>query len=168
MPLYKIKYEIYRRNYIKKTKKIIPFSEISTIIQSDFFMNETEAEFLLSDLNSEIYLKIFHDFDTSNIFIKFPKEYSLFSVCSFIQCLEDNYNYKPMKDLQNSIFTTPIAENNANIYGKLGIYINSVYLKDFAGKCFVRLIFNPYKFDSKSMISNENFSVCQNFLIPLH
>lgn len=163
IPLYKINFEIYRNNFLLKNSKYISQDEIYEI----FDHQELSPENLtLNDFNSDILIKLYHSYDNFEFYLKFTKEHKLLDVKEFISAVEKNaYSGK-----SNSIYISKIKETNMNIYGKLSVDINSLKINDFEGVVYLKVILNPYTFDTREMTIEKDKSgiIHQRLLLPIH
>ena len=158
LPLYKIIYEIYLIDLIKKKQSYIELDQLSEIFKIDNQKNN------LKDYNMEILISLSHPFDTSLLTIKFNEFTRISQIKNFLKILDECSLFE--KNISNYI--NSINVNNVNIYGKIIIDLLNVYIEGFNGFLQVKIILPPYNFESKKISGSEEFTINQSFSLPVH
>ena len=167
-PLYKINIEIYRIIYIEKEKKDKSkkiTKKIKYITSKEIYkLDNYDPKIILLSLNTEIVIKLYHDYDTFETFIKFDKDCSINTVKTFLATIEPYSYLGKIK----SAYINEITENDINSYGNLLVDIIKVKAPFYDGKLFVKVNINPYTFITKTIEDSNDFIFNQKFLIPKH
>ena len=171
VPLYKMNFELYR--VIKPNTNKNPLNtSISKIISPKEIelLFEKYPNVEIGFLDSEIELKLHHDYDNSDLYIKFTSDFTIAKIYTFLKILERNsYSRK-----SECIYISEINETNSNIYGKLIIKLVKLKVpKDNKNTFKIKLNLYPYTFSTKKFIYDENldikeYNIDQTFGIPLH
>ena len=161
MPLYKAYFDVYRLDHDNNEMKCIIPKEIYNIFNSG---GNDYSDFKLSNINSEILIKIYHPFDRFEFYVRFSQNYNLFQVKNFIRVLDKYLNIYS----SNSNLIAPITRNNINIYGSLFVEIDTLTLKGYNGECYINISLLPYSFHTNIMKNKEIFPINQMYLFPIH
>ena len=109
-----------------------------------------------------IFLK--HDNENSKFVLKFLRDYPFSKFSSFLQIL----NNSTIRQLEPTQFIDKIDETNLNIYGKFYFKLVDVSIKNYDANIYALLSLNPYKFQSKNVLSKNTFNFDQMFHFPIH
>jgi len=171
IPLYKINMDIFRIVYPpllsedKSLKSIPEYYKKIRISSSEIYELEKYApNASLSEINSEILIKLYHDYDRFETFIKFGPNWRINSVKSLLSKIEECSIPNKIK----SLYIEEIIESNMDSFGNIMIDILNFNAPHFKGKIKIKICLEPYSFFTKSIISDANFEFNQKFLIPKH
>lgn len=166
LPLFKVSYDVFK---VRDNHKVrIDLNDLINTINylTNHNTNNPLDKITLYDIESEIHIYLYHNFDTSELIIKFdPKAYDFKDILNFLSIL----NTHSLAITSTSKWIAPIDETNSYIYGKLAIELGYVKIAGFEGNVFVSVSLGPYTFHSKTVIKgNTNFGIKQIFLAPVH
>ena len=171
VPLYKINIELFRIIYPPllsddKTLKSIPeYNKEVRISSSEIYELEKYSPLSsLSEINSEIIMKLYHDYDRFETLIKFGQDWKISAIKNFLFKIEESSYLNKIK----SIYIDEIIESNMDSFGNIMIDIINFSAPYFRGKIKIKICLEPYSFTTKSVISNASFDFNQKFLIPKH
>ena len=171
IPLYKINIELFRIIYPPllsddKTLKSIPeYNKEVRISSSEIYELEKYSPLSsLSEINSEIIMKLYHDYDRFETLIKFGQDWKISAIKNFLFKIEESSYLNKIK----SIYIDEIIESNMDSFGNIMIDIINFSAPYFRGKIKIKICLEPYSFTTKSVISNASFDFNQKFLIPKH
>ena len=171
IPLYKINIELYRVTYPPlltedKTLKSIPdyYKKIPITLSEIYEFENFSPTSYLSEINSEIIMKLYHDYDRFETFIKFGKDWIIGDVRNCIAKIEDC----SIPNKQKSIYIDEVIESNMDSFGNIMIDIINFSAPYFKGKIKIKICLDPYTFTTKAVISNASFDFNQKFMIPKH
>ena len=171
VPLYKINIELYRILYPPllsedKTLKSIPEYYKKVLISSSeiFELDKYSPKSLLGEINSEIIIKLYHDYDRFETLIKFGKDWTINAVKNCLAKIEESSFPKRIK----SLYIDEIIESNMDSFGNIMLDIIHFNAPYFRGKIKIKICLEPYSFTTKSVVSNGSFIFNQKFLIPKH
>ena len=160
IPLYKINVDIFRivnKGEYGNFKRYVTPHEIEQL-------TAFKPKVTLAELNSEIELKLYHDYDAFDFTIRFPSLHKISYVYSLIEAIERNaYTVDPKTQCISKIDNT-----NMNIYGNICLEIVKLEIEDYDGKCRVKIKLPPYTFQTKEMLYYSTFEFNQSFILPLH
>ena len=169
VPLYKINIELFRIIYPPllsddKTLKSIPeYNKEVRISSSEIYELEKYSPLSsLSEINSEIIMKLYHDYDRFETLIKFGQDWKISAIKNFLFKIEESSYLNKIK----SIYIDEIIESNMDSFGNIMIDIINFSAPYFRGKIKIKICLEPYSFTTKSVISNASFDFNQKFLIP--
>ena len=171
VPLYKMNIELYRVIKPNTTKNPLN-TNISKIISPKELelLYEKYPNVEIGFLDSEIELKLHHDYDNSDLYIKFTSDFTIVKIYTFLKILEIN-SYSRKSECE---YISEINETNSNIYGKLIIKLIKLKVpKDNKNTFKIKLNLYPYTFPTKKFEYDENldikeYIINQTFGIPLH
>ena len=171
VPLYKINIELFRIIYPPllsddKTLKSIPeYNKEVRISSSEIYELEKYSPLSsLSEINSEIIMKLYHDYDRFETLIKFGQDWKISAIKNFLFKIEESSYLNKIK----SIYIDEIIESNMDSFGNIMIDIINFSAPYFRGKIKIKICLEPYSFTTKPVISNASFDFNQKFLIPKH
>ena len=171
IPLYKINFELYRITYPPllaedKTLKSIPdyYKKIPITLSEIYEFENFSPTSYLSEINSEIIMKLYHDYDRFETYIKFGKDWLISDVRNCIAKIEDC----SIPNKQKSIYIDEVIESNMDSFGNIMIDIINFSAPYFKGKIKIKICLDPYTFTTKTVISNASFDFNQKFMIPKH
>ena len=171
IPLYKINFELYRITYPPlltedKTLKSIPdyYKNIPITLSEIYEFENFSPTSYLSEINSEIIMKLYHDYDRFETYIKFGKDWIISDVRHCITKIEDC----SIPNKQKSIYIDEVLESNMDSFGNIMIDIINFSAPYFKGKIKIKISLEPYTFTTKAVISNASFDFNQKFMIPKH
>ena len=171
IPLYKINIEIFRKIYqpedrskgINKDnlrfvkKKYIPSSEI-------YDFEKYAPNSILFDVNSEIVIRLYHDYDRFETFIKFDCDKRISSVKNFLSRVENNSFLAQVK----SLYINEVTESYMDSFGSILINMMNFKAPNYEGKIQIKVNLDPYLIPTKAIMSKGNFDFNQQFLLPIH
>ena len=170
IPLYKINIELFRIIYPPllsddKTLKSIPeyYKKIRINSSEINELEEYSPTSSLREINSEIIMKLYHDYDRFETFIKFGQDWKISAIKNCLAKIEESSLNKG-----KSIYMDEMIESNIDSFGNIMIDIISFNAPYFKGKIKIKISLEPYSFTTKSIISNGSFEFDQKFLIPKH
>ena len=171
IPLYKINIELYRIIYPPllsddKTLKSIPeyYKKVRINSSEIYELQKFSPSSSLSDINSEIILKLYHDYDRFETCIKFGQDWKISAIKNCLSKIEESLIPNKIK----SVHIDEIIESNMDSFGNILIDIMEFSAPYFRGKIRVKISLDPYTLNTKSIISNASFKFNQKFLIPKH
>ena len=171
IPLYKINIEIFRIIYqseginkkVEKTSKnILKQKIISPSEIYDFCKYSPNS--LLYDVNSEIIIRLYHDYDRFETFIRFDQDWRINSIKNFLSQIE-NSSYPTQK---KSLFINEVTESYMDSFGNIMIDILNFKAPNFSGKIKIKVNLEPYMIPTKSIMSTGDFNFNQKILLPKH
>ena len=171
IPLYKINIEIIRiifqpedknkkveKDNVKIIKeKYIPSSEI-------YEFNKYAPNSLLFDVNSELVMRLFHDYDRFETFIKFDCDWRINSVKNFISKIENNSFLAKVK----SLYINEVTESYMDSFGSILVNIMNFKAPNFEGKVQIKVNLEPYSLPTKTIMAKGDFIFNQQFVLPIH
>ena len=171
IPLYKINIEIYRIIYpllLSEDKTLITVPEYYKkvrISSSEIYdLDNYAPDSTLNEINSEIEIKLYHDYDRFQTFIRFRKDWKISDITNCLsKILESSFTNKP-----KSQFIEDVYESNMDSFGNIMIDLVEFSAPYFKGKVKIKINYEPYTFYSKAVISKASFCFDQKFIIPKH
>jgi hypothetical protein len=172
IPLYKINFEIFRliyqpdhnnnkkseKNNLKSIKqKLIEPSEIYELCS--FCPNS-----LLHDVNSEIIIRLYHDYDRFETYIKFDLDSKINLVKNFLSKIEHNSYINQKK----SLYINEVTESYMDSFGNIMVDVLNFNAPNFEGKIKIKIELEPYCLPTKTIMSNGIFTFNQKFILPKH
>ena len=171
IPLYKINIEIFRLVYQsedinkKEEKNSQKFLKQKIISPSEIYeFCSYSPNSLLYDVNSEIIIRLYHDYDRFETFIKFDQDWRISSIKNFLSKIEQS----SLPTQKKSLFINEITESYMDSFGDIMIDIISFKAPNFNGKIKIKVNLEPYMIPTKSLISNGVFNFNQKILLPKH
>ena len=170
VPLYKMNIDLYRLIKPNTEKNPLKTSITKYISQEEIFkLNEKYPNFEIGYLDSEIEIQLHHDYDNSDLFVKFTSNFTINQIYNFLQIINKNYKINSENE-----FISEINESNSNIYGKLIVKILKLKVpKNDKNNYKIKVNLYPYIFPTKKLEYDENvdsneYIINQKFGIPLH
>ena len=171
IPLYKINVELYRIIYpllLNKKKTLITIPEYYKKVEitpSELYdLNDYSPDSTLNEINSEIEIKLYHDYDRFETFIRFRKDWKIIDIKTCLsKILDCSLTNKP-----KSLYIDDVLESNMDSFGNIMIDIINFSAPYFKGKVKIKINYEPYTFYSKTVISKASFDFNQKFMIPKH
>ena len=172
IPLYKINIEIFRLIYEpedkdkKSEKNNLKFLKEKKISSSEIYEFELYApNSLLYDVNSEIVIRLYHDYNRFETFIKFDCNWRIKAVKHFLSKIEQaSYSAK-----DNSLFIDEVTESYMDSFGSIMVDVIKFNAPYYEGKIKLKVNLDPYTMPTKTIISSEGeYNYNQKFLLPLH
>lgn len=160
IPLYKINIDVFRimlKGEYGRIHRYVTPSEIDALCKHS-------PKTLLSDISSEIEIRLYHDYDSFAFFVNFPSKHNIYYVNSFVKTTLKNSNSGTSK----SMYISKIDKTNMNIYGNIFVELIRVNIEGYEGKCLVKVQLEPYTFQTKEMFYFSTFEINQGFILPLH
>ena len=171
VPLYKMNIELYRVIKPNTNKNPLNTSITKLISPKEIeLLYEKYPNVEIGFLDSEIELKLQHDYDNSDLYLKFTSNFTIAKIYTFIKILETN-SYSRKSECE---YISEINETNSNIYGKLIIKLLKLKIPKGNKNTFkIKLNLYPYTFPTKKFVYDENldikeYIINQKFGIPLH
>ena len=171
IPLYKINIEIYRIMYQNEDKnKRVEKNQLKFLRKK--YINPSEIyEFysyspnsLLYDVNSDIVIRLYHDYDRFETFIKFDQDWRINSVKNFLFKIEQNSYATQTK----SLFINEVTESYMDSFGNIMIDIINFKAPNFEGKIKIKIDLEPYLLPTRVIMSKGVFNFNQKFILPKH
>ena len=171
IPLYKVNIELYRIIYPlllneKKTLITIPeyYKKVQISPSEIYDLNNYSPDSTLNEINSEIEIKLYHDYDRFETFIRFRKDWKIIDIKTCLsKILEGSFTNKP-----KSLYIDDVLESNMDSFGNIMIDIVNFSAPYFKGKVKIKINYEPYTFYTKTVISKASFDFNQKFMIPKH
>ena len=143
--------------YVKKKTKFISSSEI-------YQFESYAPNALLSDVNSEIEIHLYHDYDFFETFIKFDMNWRIRSVKNFLSKIEQSSYSNKTK----SLYIDDITESYMDSFGNIMVDIISFKAPYFEGKIKIKVSLEPYLMPTRTIMSEKVFNFNQKFILPKH
>lgn len=171
IPLYKINIEIYRIMYQNedKNKRVeknqLKFLRKKYINPSEIYeFDSYSPNSLLYDINSDIVIRLYHDYDRFETFIKFDQDWRINSVKNFLFKIEQNSYATQTK----SLFINEVTESYMDSFGNIMIDIINFKAPNFEGKIKIKIDLEPYLLPTRVIMSKGVFNFNQKFILPKH
>ena len=127
-------------------------------------LDEYDPQTLLSIFDSEIIVKLSHDYSNFETSIKFEQNTSISTVKSFVYALRQCSYSESAK----SLCINEISESFVYNYGVLLIDILKVKTPNYKGSINVKISLGPYTFSTKTEKGEGEYNYNQKFIIPIH
>ena len=171
IPLYKINIELYRIIYPPllsedKTLKSIPeyYKKVQISSSEIYELGNYAPDSTLREINSEIEIKLNHEFDRFETYIKFGKDWKIKAIKNCLsKIIESSFANK-----QKSLYIEDVYESNMDSFGNIMIDIVNFSAPYLKGKIKIKVYLEPYTFYTRTVISNGSFDFNQKFMIPKH
>ena len=171
IPLYKINIEIYRNMYQNEDKNKRVDKNQSKFLRKKYINPSEIYEFysyspnsLLYDVNSDIVIRLYHDYDRFETFIKFDQDWRINCVKNFLFKIEQNSYATQTK----SLFINEVTESYMDSFGNIMIDIINFKAPNFEGKIKIKIDLEPYLLPTRVIMSKGVFNFNQKFILPKH
>ena len=144
-------------SYVKRKTKYINSSEI---YQFDSYAPNAK----LSEVYSEIEIRLYHDYDFFETFIKFGMNCKIKEVKNFLAKIEQSSYSNQTK----SLYIDDITESYMDSFGNIMVDIISFKAPYFEGKIRVKVSLEPYLIPTRTIMSDKVFIFNQKFILPKH
>ena len=171
IPLYKINLEIYRLIYQpedinkKEDKNNMKFLKQKFISSQEIYEFDAYApNSLLFDVNSEIVIRLYHDYDRFETFIKFDWDWRIKAVKNFLSKIEQGSYATQAK----SLYIDEVTESYMDSFGNIMINVINFKAPNYEGKVNIKVNLEPYTMPTKTIMSKGVFNFNQKFILPMH
>ena len=171
IPLYKINLEIYRLIYQpedinkKEDKNNMKFLKQKFISSQEIYEFDAYApNSLLFDVNSEIVIRLYHDYDRFETFIKFDWDWRIKAVKNFLSKIEQGSYATQAK----SLYIDEVTESYMDSFGNIMINVINFKAPNYEGKVNIKVNLEPYTMPTKIIMSKGVFNFNQKFIFPMH
>ena len=144
-------------SYVKRKTKYINSSEI---YQFESYAPDAK----LSEIYSEIELRLYHDYDFFETFIKFGMNCKIKEVKNFLAKIEQSSYSNQTK----SLYINDITESYMDSFGNIMVDIISFKAPYFEGKIRIKVSLEPYLIPTRTIMSDKVFIFNQKFILPKH
>ena len=171
IPLYKINIEIYRiiyqpeDNNKKVDKNNLRYLKTKLINSSEIYeFYSYSPNSLLYDINSELVIRLYHDYDRFETFIKFEQSWRISAVKHFLSIIEQSSYSAQTK----SLFINEVTESYMDSFGNIMVDIINFKAPNFEGKIRIKVNLEPYLLPTRIIMSKGIFNFNQKFILPKH
>ena len=171
IPLYKINLEIYRLIYQPEDKDKKGEKNNMKFVKQKYISSQEIYEFgayapnsLLFDVNSEIVIRLYHDYDRFETFIKFDWDWRIKAVKNFLSKIEQDSYATQAK----SLYIDEVTESYMDSFGNIMINVINFKAPNYDGKVNIKISLEPYTMPTKTIMSKGVFNFNQKFLFPMH
>jgi len=144
-------------SYVRRKTKYINSSEI---YQFDSYAPNAK----LSEIYSEIEIRLYHDYDFFETFIKFGMNCKIKEVKNFLAKIEQSSYSNQTK----SLYIDDITESYMDSFGNIMVDIISFKAPYFEGKIRIKVSLEPYLIPTRTLMSDKVFIFNQKFILPKH
>ena len=108
-------------------------------------------------------MRLFHDYDRFETFIKFDCDWRINSVKNFISKIENNSFLAKVK----SLYINEVTESYMDSFGSILVNMMNFKAPNFEGKVQIKVNLEPYSLPTKTIMAKGDFIFNQQFVIQI-